>query len=468
MVGCLQVRGIVLPGDFMLSLERVYDKHGTLARTPKKSAGQLSRAPKGHRDMRGLGQEGQEWFCLQCVEALFHRMNENGGQNNTTGYDPRFQALFAIANWIIADERACNDCPGCFRLATPYRYGLELWKAVKLEDQSRLDGFNFVLHCPKSAQVQPCDLFLGEDGESRYLNEDARDINHTFPNSVSIKTVMKAADVRGKWLREVLAFVGDLIAREGTVAPMPRRQSHHHIGGASLSDCTAAELAIWNCSDNEFNPKNARNRRQRASNASTSAANLATPAHVSNSSRTALRRSGHQHRHPNRPAVGRGTSKNQPDSSSAAAGTPKAASKEATSGAEGQDTGLGGDAVTTAAGSDKTEPSSNTIEETPPSSSTAAIIATPPTASHEATSNDMSNRTPDLASNEPPTSPETLNLAPTPPPQSRKRGRDVAPLSQIPLLMSDIYELVAREREAWAAVGEENDAKRRRRDEGLP
>jgi len=56
-----------------------------------------------------LGQQGQEWFCLNCVEALFHRSNNNVRQNDVIGYDPRFQALFSIANWILADERTCND-----------------------------------------------------------------------------------------------------------------------------------------------------------------------------------------------------------------------------------------------------------------------------------------------------------------------------------------------------------------------
>ncbi len=93
---------------------------------------------------------------------------------------------------------------------------------------------------------EPCGLFLGEDGESRYLYEEARDIDYTFPNGVSIKTVMRAADVRGKWLREVLGFVRDLIARKGTVAPTPKHENRHHIGDASMSDYTVAELAIWN------------------------------------------------------------------------------------------------------------------------------------------------------------------------------------------------------------------------------
>ncbi len=419
-----------------------------------------------------LGQQGQEWFCLNCVEALFHRSNNNVRQNDVIGYDPRFQALFSIVNWILADERTCNDYPGCFSPDVPYRYGLELWKAVKLGDQSRFDGGTLMLHCPDTAQVQPCDLFLGDDGESRYLYEEARDLDYTFPNGVSIKTVMRAADVRGKLLREVLGFARDLIARKGTVAPTPKHQNRHHIGGASMSDYTVAELAIWNSPDNELNPNNARNRRHGATSASTSAANSAMPTNISKISRMRSRRPGHQTTHPNRATVDRGTSESQPNSSSAAVQAPEVASNESTGGASDQDTEHRGDDDTTAASSNMTESNSNITENTPPTSSTAPIIATSTTASPEAISNDIGSGTPVSVSNEPPASPPTPSpttpiIAPTPPPQSLKRALDLSPLSPITPPTTDIYELVAREREVWMGLEEGNEAKRQKRDGGV-
>jgi len=449
----------VPPGDFMLSLERAYNKYGTLARTPESLASQLTRAPKGPRGKRGLGQGGQEWFCLHCVEALCHRMSDPDGRNNQTGYDPRFQALFAMANWILADERYCNDCPGYFRPPTPYQYGLELWKAVKLVDQSRLDGVDFRLHCPKSVQVQPCDLLVGADGESWYLNEEARSISYTFPNGVSIETVMKAADVRGKWLREVLGFVSNLIAHNGTVAPTLVYQNQYHIGGASMSDYTVAELAIWNSPDNELNPRNAKGRRHGVSKVSTSAVNPKSPANIPNSSRTAL------HRKPNRGPIGRETPKSQLNTSSAAAGTLKETSSKATDGVVSQNTGRRVDAITKAAGSDRFGNSSDATENPPPSSSTVATTPTPPTATLKDMSNDMSDDMPQHISNEPTSSLKTPTLPLMPPQQSRKRALDFTPLSQLMLPELDIYELVAREREVWTCAAEAKEGKRRRRDE---
>lgn len=327
---------------------------------------------------------------------------------------------------------------------------------MKLVDQSRLDGVDFRLHCPESVQVQPCDLPVGRHGESWYLDEEARSINYTFPNGVSIKTVMKAADVRGKWLREVLGFGSNLIAHNGTVAPTLVNQNQYHIGGASMSDYTVAELAIWNSSDNELNPRNAKGRRHGVSKVSTSAVNPKSPANIPSSSRTALRRK------PNRGLIGPETPESQLNTSSAAAGALKETSAKATGGLVSQNTGRRVDAVTKAVGSDRTGKSSDTTENPPPSSSTVARTPTPPTATLKDMSNDMSDGMPEHLSNQPTSSLKTPTLPLMPPQQSRKRVLDFTPLSQLMLPELDIYELVARKCEVWTCAAEA----RRRRDVG--
>lgn len=238
MAGCRYENGIVLPGDFMLSLERFYQSDGILGRTPAFTFTAAKKSRKGPYGKRGLGLGGQEWYCLECVERMCENFNGPLFQNNTEGYDDRFTALFAFADRVLSDERFCEDYLGCFRPHIVYRFGLELWKAIMIRDQSRVDGTNRPWS-PTSAYNEPHALYLGDDGECNtwFLNDEAKDIDYHFPSGVSVKTALREADVRGKRLSEVLSYCRELLAGNGTVAPEPEWQRAYSNGFTGTASC---------------------------------------------------------------------------------------------------------------------------------------------------------------------------------------------------------------------------------------
>ena len=152
-----------------------------------------------NRGKRGLGANGEEWWCLRCVESLLKAMQQFEFELlPPESQTPVHHALVHWAQWIIPEERAIPRFPGKFRLEAPYRYGVEKWKAVILYNSQQEHGAHFKPELPPHlSTTEP--LYTGTDGRSLYVS----------------KGVERYARVDGEWggggdfrrgLRECLAY----------------------------------------------------------------------------------------------------------------------------------------------------------------------------------------------------------------------------------------------------------------------
>lgn len=95
-------------------------------------------------------------------------------QLHSTAQTPTFHSLFALADWIFADERSILNHPGKFTLHSAKRYGLELWKARQIYDMGMAKGNHGTIYHHDLSLIPP-NLFLGRDKKSFYLTAEDRD-----------------------------------------------------------------------------------------------------------------------------------------------------------------------------------------------------------------------------------------------------------------------------------------------------
>ena len=183
-----------------------------------------------NRGKRGLGANGEEWWCLRCVESLLKAMQRFEFELLPPGpQTPAHHALVHWAQWIIPEERAISRFPGKFRLEAPYRYGVEKWKAVILYNSQQEHGVHFKPELPPHlSRTEP--LYTGTDGRSLYVSKESRDMRGLMEDGEEAE--ISAADCENVSLTEVLKRVGRIVAaisrvkRERQLAKKREAQAH--------------------------------------------------------------------------------------------------------------------------------------------------------------------------------------------------------------------------------------------------
>lgn len=209
MINCPRIKSVIPNGAWFLSLELAENadpSDGRLRHQPAKPIHELDDEKKGEEGCLGLGSNGEEWFCVECIERLMEEM-----KTFFPGYDPAFLAIYAIRNWIKADERHRREHPRLLNPNLAHVFAVEKWKAVNNYDRWHLHGRpkKFKLWAPNWIENRKTVRGRGLDLETIYLYTDRKDMKASFWNSMP--AMISIADTRGKTLSELLRFVDRMV-----------------------------------------------------------------------------------------------------------------------------------------------------------------------------------------------------------------------------------------------------------------
>ena len=158
---------------------------------------------KGSDGRRGLGTNGQEWWCLKCLESLFVDLRERVWKHKPDGSTLLVHPLTSIQYWIIPERRTIPQLERKFyTLQSPQIHLLAKWQAVKTYDELRDRPAEGQFNLPEDPADGPLTLYLGQDGESFYLDRAARDIRGVLTDGRVCE--IDATNVRGYSLSEAL------------------------------------------------------------------------------------------------------------------------------------------------------------------------------------------------------------------------------------------------------------------------
>lgn len=128
-VDCDLAGTVMLPGSYRISVEKRASTDPSYYYLPYKPAAKLSeiqQTPPGPDGLHGLGKNGQEWFCVECFEAMLslHRQRmqrDRPGMTFLPGHP-----VWEVVYYILAEERKIVGREGRLLLSSTKRHGLEL------------------------------------------------------------------------------------------------------------------------------------------------------------------------------------------------------------------------------------------------------------------------------------------------------------------------------------------------------
>ena len=191
---------VTLPTSYRASLEKLEDcdpAKRVIGYEAIDSLKNVNKTQKGSEGTRGLGADGQEWWCLMCLEDLFVDLRERVWNGSTRFVHP----LTSIQYWIIPEERKIPQFEGNhYTLQRSHIYLIAKWQAVKTFDELRARPAEGHFDLPEDPPDGPVTLYLGRDGESFYLDERTRDLRGLLLDDRVCE--IAARDVRGYSLSE--------------------------------------------------------------------------------------------------------------------------------------------------------------------------------------------------------------------------------------------------------------------------
>lgn len=202
------------------------------------------KTPKGSQGRRGLGANGQEWWCLKCLETLFVHLREDVWKHKPDGSTRFVHPLTSIQYWIIPEKRTIPQFEAnLFTLQPPQVYLLAKWQAVKTFDELRDRPAEGHFDLPEDPVDGPVTLFLGQDGESFYLDKAARELRGLLKDSRVCET--DANDVRGYSLSEAFRRLDKKEDRmvEDKWKPIMAERKRNAERGAEQSGYTERQVA---------------------------------------------------------------------------------------------------------------------------------------------------------------------------------------------------------------------------------
>ena len=192
------------PSSYRASLERLRDcgpgsRH--IGYEAIDSLSNVQRTRKGFQGRRGLGANGQEWWCLKCLEAIFVDLRERVWKHLPDGSTRFVHPLTTIQYWIIPERRTIPQFDGIYyTLQPPQIYLLAKWQAVKTFDQLRDRPTEGHFDLPEESVDGEIRLYLGDDGESFYMDRAVRDMRGVLADQRVCE--IEASEVRGYSLSE--------------------------------------------------------------------------------------------------------------------------------------------------------------------------------------------------------------------------------------------------------------------------
>lgn len=161
---------------------------------PLKSLSETRRTKKGPNGDYGRGANGEEWWCLSCLEALFDG-REPLPVTKTTNPDRPEQWLAVISRFMIPEIRLVLNRPFSYALDIPLIYTVYKWKGVLLAFYSRWNGNTIPWEGPEDAAGAGWGAFPGHDGVT--LHNSIAGLNATGVLPDGQKVELPAADA--KW-----------------------------------------------------------------------------------------------------------------------------------------------------------------------------------------------------------------------------------------------------------------------------
>ena len=163
----------------------------------------VRKTPKGSQGRRGLGANGQEWWCLRCLETLFVDLRERVLKHKPDGSTLSVHPLTSIQYWIIPERRTIPQFDKiCYTLRSPHVHLLAKWQAVKTFHELRNRPAEAQFDLPEDPGGESIILYLGQDQESFYLDPATRDIRGVLSDNRVCE--IEASNVRGYSLSEAL------------------------------------------------------------------------------------------------------------------------------------------------------------------------------------------------------------------------------------------------------------------------
>ena len=194
------------PTSYRASLEKFEDcdpAHNVIGYEAVDSLKNVRKTPKGSQGRRGLGANGQEWWCLKCLEALFVHLRECVLKHKPDGSTLSVHPLTSIQYWIIPERRTIPQFEGAhYTLQSPQIHLIGKWQAVKTYDELRNHAARGNFDLPEDTGEDAITLYLGRDGESFYLDTATRDIQGVLADNKVCE--IDASNVRGYSLSEAL------------------------------------------------------------------------------------------------------------------------------------------------------------------------------------------------------------------------------------------------------------------------
>ncbi len=195
---------VTLPTSYRASLEKLEDcdpAKRVIGYEAIDSLKNVNKTQKGSEGTRGLGADGQEWWCLMCLEELFVDLRERVWKHKPDGSTRFVHPLTSIQYWIIPEERKIPQFEGNhYTLQRSHIYLIAKWQAVKTFDELRARPAEGHFDLPEDPPDGPVTLYLGRDGESFYLDEETRNLQGLLIDNRVCE--IAAHDVRGYSLSE--------------------------------------------------------------------------------------------------------------------------------------------------------------------------------------------------------------------------------------------------------------------------
>lgn len=163
---CPNVNSVTPPLSFRASIEKrekCTSSYNEVGYAPKSSLADTKRSRKGPQGDYGQGADGEEWWCLSCLEALF-KGREPLPVTEMTNPDRPEQWLAVISRFMIPETRLVLNRPFSYALDIPLVYTVYKWKGVLLAFYSRWNGNTIPWDGPEDAAGAGWGAFPGHDG----------------------------------------------------------------------------------------------------------------------------------------------------------------------------------------------------------------------------------------------------------------------------------------------------------------
>ena len=235
------------PGSYRVSLEKLADcdpANNVISYEAIDSLKSVRKTPKGSQGRRGLGANGQEWWCLKCLETLFVHLREDVWKHKPDGSTRFVHPLTSIQYWILPERRTIPQFEVMYyTLQAPQIHLLAKWQAVKTFDELRNRPAEGHFDLPEDPVDGPLTLYLGQDGESFYLDREARDLRGLLSDNRVCE--IEVSNVRGYSLSEALRRLDKKENRmvEEKWKPIMAEQNRKAEEGARNSYHTKGQLA---------------------------------------------------------------------------------------------------------------------------------------------------------------------------------------------------------------------------------